>query len=369
MVTLATDDKPLRILEFGYPLFKWGVPEQTDYFWVDRRKRGSPLLQPRDAIRVLRRLRRGEYDLVSATAPEFPPFHPRSILTAIRDWHVQAPAALLAILFARFVHRFHDVPVAAIDIRDTFGIQASNLALLDRSAVYFKRELPADRWRAFFKTRHWDLPGARFRRQARWRRRIGKLSPLSLGLEQVPAFEPAEKTADIFFAGVVHPNSTVRAAGVAELLALRAEGFVVDMPQEKLDKDEFLRRLSSAWLAWSPSGFGWDCFRHYEAAAVGAVPLIDYPTVERHRPLLDGRHCVFHAIEPGGLAAAARRALADREALRRMAAEARTHVLAHHTCRARAEHIARTVLGRNLDGSAARADASIEAPDALPSAP
>lgn len=364
---LDKGNRPLRILEFGYPLFKWGVPEQTDYFWIDRKKRGSPLLRPRDAVEVMGRLRRGEYDLVSATSPEFSPFHPRSFLTAIRDWRLDAPAALAAILFGRFVHGFHDVPVAAIDIRDTFGVQASNLALLDRSAVYFKRELPADRWRAFFKTRHWDLPGARFRRQRKWQDRVRKLAPLSLGLETIPDRPRVEKTSDIFFAGAIEPNSTVRAAGVAELLALRDEAFVIDMPLETLDRQEFLRRLSQAWLAWSPSGFGWDCFRHYEAAAVGTVPLIDYPSVERYRPMLEGQHCVFYPIERSGLANAARSALADRERLRRMAEEANAHVLAHHTCRARAEHIAITVLGRRLDGSVMQDGASIVTPGALPS--
>ena len=104
-------------------------------------------------------------------------------------------------------------------------------------------------------------------------------------------------------------------------------------------------------LAWSPAGFGWDCGRHYEAPLVNTVPLINYPTIMRHGPLLDGEHCVLYGVEPGGLAQAARAALADKPRLRRIAAQAAAHVRRHHSWQARAEHVVVTVLGRRLDGS------------------
>ena len=87
------------------------------------------------------------------------------------------------------------------------------------------------------------------------------------------------KTTDIFFAGDVSPSSTVRSEGVKELLALREEGIVVDYPEQRIAHDEFARRLASAWLAWSPSGYGWDCYRHYESGLLGTVALANYPTI------------------------------------------------------------------------------------------
>lgn len=348
---MSTATRKLRILEFGYPLFRTGAPEQTDYFWAERKKRGGPLFGPRAIWETLKRLRRGNYDLVAMSAPEFSPFHPRSFLTAVRDWHVEAPAALLAILAVRYMHHFHSVPLAVIDMRDTFGIPSSSLGLVDRSTVFFKRELPADRWQAFFKTRHWDLPGARWRSRKKAQRWLDKLAPLSLGYYPLEPIEPVEKTADVFFAGDVFPNSTVRSDGIKELLALREEGIVVDIPDGRLDRETFQKRLAGAWLGWSPAGYGWDCYRHYEAAVLGTVPLINYPTLKRYQPLVEGEHCLFYGVEPGGLAQTIRTALGDKERLKQISVQAQAHVLDHHTFVARAEHVAAAVLGRRLDGS------------------
>ncbi len=60
---------------------------------------------------------------------------------------------------------------------------------------------------------------------------------------------------------------------------------------------------------------------------------------------------MLYGVEPGGLAQAARAALADKPRLRRIAAQAAAHVRRHHSWHARAEHVAVTVLGRRLDGS------------------
>lgn len=111
--------------------------------------------------------------------------------------------------------------------------------------------------------------------------------------------------------------------------------------------------MAAAWLAWSPQGLGWECSRHYEAPLANTVPLMSYPTILRDHPLRDGEHCLLYAVEPGGLAAAARAALADKPRLARMAAAANAHVRRYHTERARAERVTVAVLGRRLDGTLA----------------
>jgi hypothetical protein len=160
----------------------------------------------------------------------------------------------------------------------------------------------------------------------------------------------------VFFAGAVVGNSTLRSEGLPELLALRAEGYIIDVPNERLNMRDFHQRVAQAWLAWSPGGLGWDCSRHYEIAWLGTVPLMNYPTIIRDMPLRDGEHCVLYGPEPGELGRAVRRALADKERLARMGAAAATHALAHHTTRARAERVAIAVLGRRLDGTPAIAE-------------
>ena len=349
----APPGRPLRILELGCELFLRTVPEQTDFYWIDRKRPPGEtrLLGPANFARVLKRLWKGEYDIVVIGVPLVSPWHPRSFLTALRDWHMRAPAALFATVAARYFHWFHRLPIAAIDLADSFGIRAHNFGLIDRSAVYFKRELPVDRWQVFFRSGHWDLPGRRWRLKKSSQRRLAKLRPISLGTGATTEPLSMPKTADVFFAGDVSPSSTVRSEGIKELLALRHEGIVVDVPEERIGHEEFTRRAASAWLAWSPSGYGWDCYRHYESGLLGTVAVANHPTIQRYQPLEDGEHCFYYAVEPGGLAAAVRAALADKERLVRMADAARQHVLAHHTDRARIEYVVTTVLGRRLDGT------------------
>jgi hypothetical protein len=249
------------------------------------------------------------------------------------------------------------VPVAVLDINDSFGIGRHNFGLIDRCHSYFKRELTADRWQVFFKSSHWDLPGRRWRLKKSSQRRIHKLKPIHLGYPGRLASQPTTvKTSDVFFAGDTHPNSSVRSEGIEELLALRNEGYIIDVPDGPLDRATFHHRLASARLAWSPMGYGWDCYRHYEASELGTVPLMNYPTILQHRPFREGEHGFYYSVEPGGLSLAVRAALTDPDRLAEMAKAARAYTLQHHTARARAEYVVMTVLGRKLDGSLAETD-------------
>jgi glycosyltransferase involved in cell wall biosynthesis len=150
--------------------------------------------------------------------------------------------------------------------------------------------------------------------------------------------ETAEKTADVFFAGSVE-GLPVRERGLRELAALRESGLRVDIPETRLSRREFYARCAQAWLTFSPEGLGWDCFRHYEAAALGSVPVINYPSILRHAPMAEGVHCFFYSPEPGGLTDVVLRALSDKERLKRMASEASALVMRAHTPKALCDHV------------------------------
>src|SRR6266851_2522185 len=166
--------RPLRILEIGPDcLFALAVPAQTEFFWTGIRLRGNVrrrfgrfgaikrVLGPIRLVRTLRKLRRGEYDLL-------------------------------------VVHLFHSVPIVTLDLDDSFGIGRHNFFLLDVSKAYFKRELPADRWHVFFGTSYRDLPSRRRRSKARNRRRVGKLAPISYGYFYFPFdFSQEQKSSDV----------------------------------------------------------------------------------------------------------------------------------------------------------------------------
>ena len=234
-------------------------------------------------------------------------------------------------------------PIVVLDHEDLPVINRNNLFLLDRCGVYFKRELPADHWRVFTKTAHANLPTPRFRLEARWLQRVSKLRPISLGLPiKAAGLLPAKdrpKTADVFFAGRIEGSSTLRSRGLAELTALKARGVIVDIPAGALPLETFYERCASARMVWSPEGFGWDCYRHYEAAACGAAVLINTPSIDRHAPLIGGQHAMYYDPEPGGLTRAVTDALADPEGLARIAAAGRAHVIAHHSVYALARHV------------------------------
>jgi Glycosyl transferases group 1 len=249
---------------------------------------------------------------------------------------------LLRAFGSQFLRGGHSAPLVVLDQDDFPLINRSNLFLLERSQLYFKRELPIDRWRVFLRTAHANLPTGRFRRSPRWKRLVEKLRPISLGLPMTSQRnypQASEKTADIFFAGQLEASSWIRKVGAQELASLSEAGVKVDLPSGDLSRDEFYSRCASSWLVWSPEGYGWECFRHYEALACASVPMINYPTIERHRPLIDGEHALFYPGEPGTLTSAVLSALADKPRLNRIAAAGRAHVMKHHTASSLAEHI------------------------------
>jgi glycosyltransferase involved in cell wall biosynthesis len=227
------------------------------------------------------------------------------------------------------------VPIAVLDMNDAFIVGSHNFFLLDKAAAAFKRELPVDRWHILCHSAHPALPTRRIRRNRRWNERLAKIRPISLPAARIDTGllwkgDHPEKTTDVFFVGEVAENSWVRRVGLPELEALREKGLRIDIPQDRLPHDEFLRRLSSAWLAWSPSGYSWECYRTAEAAQCLTVPVLNYPTVERHAPLREHEHVLLYDVSPGSLSSAIERGLSDKPRLRQMAAEARGHVREFH---------------------------------------
>ena len=226
--------RSLRILEIGSDcLFALAVPAQTEFYGTGIRLRGNlrrrfgrfgaitRAFGPVQFIRSLLKLRCGEYDLVVVHAAPFAPWHPRSFLTLLRSWNVLSPLNLFANNHQQMVAPCcREAPIVTLDLGDSFGIGRHNFFLLDVSRIYFKRELPADRWHVFFSSTYRDLPGHRWRGQAKNRARLRRLAPISYGYFYFPFhFSPEEKSNDVFFAGNADPNSTARSGGLPELLA------------------------------------------------------------------------------------------------------------------------------------------------------
>lgn len=334
-----TPFESLRFLEIGeVPVVKSTFPGQTEFFQVSPRRHGGQAGEagsPIGMAGLLETLRGSAVDLIFCQSQTYSPWHPNAINRAVFNRRVLTSRLALHRPYGPQLLRFYrSTPLAVIDLSDAPYLERSKFHLLDRATVYFKRELPTDEWKLLTMTATPTQPSRRFRNRQRYVDGLAKVMPISLGFPLGAAVdlptEPIAKTADIFFAGTVD-GMPVRQRALKELMALRGEGFRIDIPTEKLSRADFYRRCAAAWTTLSPEGLGWDCFRHYEAGACGSIPLMNMPIIRRHAPFTDGVDAFFFAPEEGGLTATIRRAFSRREALPAFAAAAKQRVERHHT--------------------------------------
>jgi hypothetical protein len=229
-----------------------------------------------------------------------------------------------------------------IDLDDRSVIDNSRFDQAFHSRLYFKRELPQNPANAFLYTSSKNEDNGNISRQDFFKLIISKLRPISIGIQNSLALAcdemRAQKSADVFFSGQLNgrPN---RVSGAKSLFRLREQGFRVDFPDCGLSHTEFLSRCAGALTVWSPEGFGYECYRTYEAATQGAVPILQYPTIHRHAPFIDGQSALYYGVENDHLFDVLRRSLGNPETLKVMGERAKSHALLHHTHSALSEHI------------------------------
>jgi len=336
MTAMKRDVRALRILEIGDEgAFHRLVPGQATWIWTNPAKvkdRGGRLdlkMTPWLAWKLRRQIIRGDFDLIILLATKDPLW--RQDRFFLKN---------LWALFTRVIWRFHKfahyliffdskkkTPVVMIDFADEPTIAPQDHLFFPRLNFYFKRELPQNKWNCFLRTSRFNENSVNIQRNPFLREAMEKLRPFPLCLHKSPSFPEIleeNKTSDVFYVGA--PRSTVRDDGSKLLDRLRDEGFRVDMPTERLSKEEFHRRMSASWLAWSPEGMGWECFRHHESLIHGAVPVINHPTIQRYRPLLENQHAFYYSIEGNDLMRVIKKALQDKKHLLQMAAAGREHI-------------------------------------------
>jgi len=245
------------------------------------------------------------------------------------------------LMFAKLVRR--GIPIALVNRSDQGRIPLGSDWFFRRSHLCFVRELnPLLEFAlADLFTPSGGNPQAnrRARRILSWAdsgcptvRDTAKLRPISLGLPD-PARLPApnrEKKYDVFFAGDLHEKG-LRGRLVEECRRHAESRNWRLCLRERLGREEFWKTLSESRLCLSPPGMGWDCWRHYEAMGLGAVPMMPYPTILQHHPPIDGEHCFYFAPELGGLTRALDHAFSTPTRLPHMAGAGRDLVLQHHT--------------------------------------
>jgi hypothetical protein len=330
----------MRILEIGGgPFVSRYAPAITDFYCTFHGCAPEVALTRRRILALRKRLKAGDYDLVV--------YH--ITVKALAPWHrshfgLGAMGGMVSASLLKFQkiawHYFHWVlrdcatPLIVIDTQDVPRITVSESHWLDRAQFWFMRELPTNHMNLFLNMNRRCGDVVNIQRDPLLRRNFAKIEPFSLGyfaeeMRDLKRLDPPEKIHDVFYAGKSH-TSSVREQGLKELMALKAAGLRVYMPENRLARADFYRACAQSWLVWSPEGQGWNCYRHYEALMSHSVPLINYPTIEQLWPLLDGEHCLYYRPEAGGLTEVVQRALKDKQALVRIAEQGRAHALQHH---------------------------------------
>lgn len=333
--------KLLLVGECSRDLHFFTALRQEEMVWADTLKIRSNSFNYRVFFDLIKSLSGNHYDLIIlGTYPKIRHQSlPFSVLSTI--WRfIKYPMSFGADVVLKLVG---DTPIAVIDLRDEPTIFSPDIALLKKCVVFFKRELFIDPVNSFILA----LPHLDSKEKVRQLigDHIDKILPISLGLlpeECYTEYTGMEKKIDLFFSGdIVHQT---RKKGLRQVMQLREMGVNVMVPEQRVSREEFLRLAASAYLVWSPEGNGWECKRHYEAAAVGSVPLLNRPAILRHRPLQAHEHALYYDPEGDSLQQVVLHALKDKERLRAMGESARAFVFAHHTHKALAQMIIETVL-------------------------
>jgi glycosyltransferase involved in cell wall biosynthesis len=308
--------------------------------------------QNRPTRSILADVKRNAYDLIIVGNTFYPAFNPR------KNWGRNAANFVKKIvrhpnlLTGAFFHRAAvKTPFVGLDMEDTPIVDNSRFPILGRSVCYFKRELPQNPCNAFLYTTSKTQCNGNVLNLQFFRESLPKLRPISVGVDDetcrsLSRYEVPKKT-DVFFSGNCS-NRLNRQRGLRQLEAMKAEGYSIDIAYDRLSREEFLRRCAQAYIVWSPEGFGWDCFRHYEVSLVASVPLMQAPPIYRHAPLEDDVHGIYYYVEQNHLAVRVRQALQNRKRLAEMGIAARRHVLEHHTLDALSRYVVEEVR-RTLD--------------------
>ncbi len=344
--------KPLRILAF------WPASDFEDFLEPAFMKRpeyeleivsgdrtSGPTLYSMDSARrrsLRRRLEAGEFDLViSGNIWNTPWPGNKGFWTSIAQaarFFTYKRSMLDAWWAPNLVEGLTDrVPFAVIDLRDPHYILPWDFRLLKACTHYFKRELFA--W-----PRRSLLPLYTYVGERRVAPHESKLRPLSYGVNhnKIPNHvrPMAERDIDVFISGLGNPvRNEVRER--CRKLSSKYNVMIVEKKAEKLDYMDYLQR---AKLVVCTESYGCETWRQYEASALGAVPVINYPFVLHHMPMEPDEHAIFFSMAGNDFEKQIDRALANPALLEKISRQTREFTLAHKDRRRIADYIVQTAL-------------------------
>jgi hypothetical protein len=153
--------------------------------------------------------------------------------------------------------------------------------------------------------------------------------PFWVFAENYPDITPA-KTCDVFYCA--QANSDYRRRAREELPALAQHGVRIDYPQERLPLPEFVERMARSLITLSPSGHGFNGFRHYEAMLMKSVPAVNLCDEPIMTDLVKNENCLMYdSMIEGDMGRTILKALENRQRLVDWGGSLRSFALERHT--------------------------------------
>ena len=298
------------------------------------------------AATIVKKIKSGQYDaIVLGNTPVYWNIRKglfRNLGRILKRW----PETRTLLEFEKIIRAIKEdrnkTPLYLFDVMDCPVIDNARFRYLTACSAYFKRELPSNIVNAFLYVSDKTESPDNIMRSALFPSLAQKLRPISIGIsdEKFATLSSlrSEKKFDLFFSGAI-AKRPIREIGRDALMKLKGDGFRVHISDEHYPLDVFYEFCSQSLICWSPEGFGSDCFRHYEIAACGSVPLRRHSSLFQYAPFRDNQECLYYLQETSNIYEVARNALAHPDRLEMMGKQAQSLVGEFHRYSRLAEYI------------------------------
>jgi hypothetical protein len=337
----------------------------------DRSKAKSPHAASWGRLWKLRKkLERGEFDLVISGPIQNSPW-PRNKRLATR--------LAQAFRYFTFRHRMLDsywtwwllsgklrgkVPLAVVDFLDTSYVLPKDYPLLQAATLYFKLNL-------YFWPRRSLMPLETFLGMRRVTPHTPKLRPFTNGVPRALIPEKVrpmgERDIDICFTGTIRPNRSkgdidpfedltfnpIRQEIYERTLKLK-DRYHVYCVNGIVPKEEYRELMQRSKLMICTESFGCETWRHYDVAASGAVPLVNWPYAQNYKPFQPDVHAVYFSLIGDDFERTVARVLANPQLLDEISRQTRAFTIEHKERSRVGDDVIRETLREHAEKTARR---------------
>lgn len=185
-------------------------------------------------------------------------------------------------------------PIIVVDDKDNQYIWPIDFPLLLNCSLYFKRELPFDRFLSFIFL-YLKLDNRQKVNLAK------KLKPMWISYDSdvVATFTDINDTIpyherDIDISHLCNLYSGYNRIKILPFLDnLEKDYKIVTTKDGKLDTEAYFKLIKRSKISLSLEGRGWDCNKHYELMLCRTLLFVTRPIIQLAYELVDGENCVF----------------------------------------------------------------------------